>query len=309
MLSVVVPVYGAPEQLENLIAALANHLCDTENEVILVVDACPSGSWDVITSLDLNLHRTQIIALHISKNIGQHRAIWEGLRHSSGDRIIVMDCDMQDDPRHIKALLGHLSKYEAVVASRSNRQDSFLKKLTSKVFWKYISFMTGLEFDGSVANFGAYRRSLINKVIASEGNSPFFPIEVKSLSTSSIQVPVQHQKRLTGKSSYTLGKLFILAATATISFSKKPFNFILSLGFLALLTTALISIILLVFSFLGKFSVEGWASVVLLVSFWGSLQVISIGVVGLYTLEIFEKSNNKKRVFVDEKLTINQEVK
>lgn len=302
MLSIVIPVYGAPEQLQPLMAAINRHLSGLEKEVILIVDACPYGSWSALKSMNLPMYNTQFIALNLVKNIGQHKAIWLGLRHASGENIIVMDCDMQDDPRNIELLLNHLEGHEAVVASRSKRQDSFFKKLMSKIFWKYISVMTDLKFDGSVANFGAYRKSLVKRIIASEGSSPFFPIEVKNLATSMLQVPVNHNKRLTSKSSYTFKKLIALAVSATISFSKKPCTYILVAGIIILFMTLFAAICLVVLSIWGAFSVEGWASLFLLVSFWGSVQMVVLGVVGLYVLEIFDKTNDKKTTFIGERL-------
>ena len=137
-LSVVIPVYSCKDALEELCSRLTKVLTTlTKNyEIILVNDDCPQNSWGVIEKLCSN--DKHIKGIELSRNFGQMKAILAGLDNSTGDYIVVMDCDLQDKPEEIPKLLNKLQKgYDVVFAKRNSRKDKKRKIFIAKLFYKF----------------------------------------------------------------------------------------------------------------------------------------------------------------------------
>ena len=135
-ISVVVPVFGSPESLVELSTRLIETLETLVDsfELLLVNDGSPDNTWEIITRL--SEADSRIIGVNLSRNFGQHLAIHAGLISTNGTWTVVMDCDLQDRPEEIERLfLKAKEGFDQVVAIRHQRQDSFLKKLTSKTYY------------------------------------------------------------------------------------------------------------------------------------------------------------------------------
>ena len=140
-LSVVIPVYGCRAALPELHRRITESVRKITNdyEIILVNDACPQNSWETIQEICSNdLH---VVGIEMSRNFGQLKATLAGLDYSTGDWVVVMDCDLQDRPEEIINLYNKaLEGYDFVVARRKARKDSPLKILVSKCFYSIYSF-------------------------------------------------------------------------------------------------------------------------------------------------------------------------
>lgn len=165
LISIVSPVYKAEKIVDILVKRIKEEVSKiTENyEIILVEDGSPDRSWEAIERNCMEDKRVKGIKL--SRNFGQHYAITAGLDHAKGEWTVVMDCDLQDRPEEIinlyqKALEG----YDIVLARRHKRQDSFLKRTFSWLFYKILSYLTGTKHDPAVANFGIYHKKVIQAV-------------------------------------------------------------------------------------------------------------------------------------------------
>jgi len=207
MISVVIPVYGAPEILPVLVEKFIENLPDAY-EIILIDDDCPQNSWEVIGRL--SQENQAIIGIKHKINQGQHIAIWSGLQVAKGDKIIVADCDLQDNPDYIPLFLEYADKHQAVIAIRNNRRDGFFKKQTSVMFWMLLGGFTGLSFHPLAGNFGIYDRELINKICSTTWKFYFFPAMVRKSAGDIYYIPIKHQERPIGKSSYSWYKLMKL---------------------------------------------------------------------------------------------------
>ena len=153
-LSIVSPVYRAekiiPELVERIKIA-ASQITDNF-EIILVEDCGPDNSWSAIEKECLIDKRVKGIKL--SRNFGQHYAITAGLNYSKGEWVVVMDCDLQDLPEEISNLYNKTKEgFDIVLARRFERQDTFLKRLSSKIFYTTLSYLTGTKQDNTIANF------------------------------------------------------------------------------------------------------------------------------------------------------------
>lgn len=302
-LSIVSPVYKCESCLSDLINRLEESikLITQEYELIFVNDGSPDKSWDKL--LELAFGNKSIKLINLSRNFGQHAAITAGLVASSGDWVVVMDCDLQDLPEEIPNLYKKAQEgYDFVLAERASRNDSFYKKMTSRFFYFFLSYLTGTKQDSSVANFGIYHRKVVNEVLEMGDQIKFFPLMVKWVGFSSCKLPVKHAPRLEGSSSYSLLKLLRLSSDVILSFSDKPLKILVKVGFFISILSLLFGIITL-FSFLtGKIIVQGYASLIISLWFLSGLIISMLGLVGLYVGKSFDKVKNRQVYIINEKV-------
>jgi len=296
-ISVVAPVYGCKGCLEDLadqIEASLNPM-GLSFELILVDDASPDGAWSRIEELAVT--RPWLTGLRLSRNFGQHSAISAGIEHARGRWTVVMDCDLQDVPAEIPGLYRKAvdEGFDVVFAQRVERQDTPLKRLSSWGFFAVLGWLTGVPQDPSTANFGIYHRKVINAVCQMPERDRSFPLMVKWAGFRSTKLPVRHQQRAEGESSYTLRRLLRLAMNIALGYSEKPLRMVAGAG----ITCSLISFAIVAFSILqwweGDIQVAGYTSIIAAVWLIGGLMMFSMGVVGLYVGQVFR--NVQKRPY------------
>ena len=305
-LSIVIPVYNAANTIEELVSQLHTNCksLDLKYEIILVDDRGPDHSWDVIQKIcktDLTVK-----ALQLSRNFGQHPAITAGLEIVNGDYIIVMDCDLQDRPDQIPKLYNYIisEDLDVVLARRAERQDSFTKRMSSKYFYKTLSYFTNTKQDSSVANFGIYKIQAIKEVVRMGDFVRFFPLFIRWVGFNIGYLDVQHSSREDGGSNYTLRKLWNLALDNIISFSNKPLYMTINLGIGIIFLSFLAIIINLYKYFDGQIEIIGYTSTIILFSFFFGVVIFILGVIGIYVAKIFDQVKGRQVYIIKEKINI-----
>ena len=299
-LSVVSPVYRAELVLDELVEIIEKTIPSAFNsyEIILVDDFSPDKSWQKI--VDISKTHRNVRGFKLSRNFGQHYAITAGLNQVTGDYIVVLDCDLQDQPEEIEKLFNESQKgFDIVLARRYERKDSLYKKTVSKLFYKLLSYLTGTKQDPTVANFGIYSKQVIDEVIKLEEKIKYFPTMVKWVGFSTAYVNVEHASRSEGKSNYNLKKLLNLALDIILAYSDKPLRLIIKFGLSIALISFLMVIYVLFEKFTGKVSVSGYASLIISIWFLSGCILTTLGVVGLYIGKIFEGVKNRPSYIIE----------
>lgn len=303
MLSIISPVYRAENVLAELISRIKSSVSGltSEIEIILVDDYSPDNSWIEIERL-ASLH-PEIKGIKLSRNFGQHYAITAGLDAATGEWIVVMDCDLQDRPEEIPNLLAAAQQgYDVVLARRSNRQDGFFKKLSSKVFYRTLAWLTGSKQDESIANFGIYHSKVIKEVIGMRESIRYFPTMVKWVGFRQTSIEVVHSERSEGTSNYNFKRLFNLALDIMLAYSDKPIRLTVKLGLLVALTGFLFALYTTYQYLKGNIIVAGYAS--LIISLWmlTGFLLITLGMVGLYVGKTFEGVKQRPIYIVEKRV-------
>ncbi|WP_041693915.1 MULTISPECIES: glycosyltransferase family 2 protein [Emticicia] len=302
-LSIVSPVYRAQEIVDKLVEEIhqAVRPITDSYEIILVEDGSPDKSWEAIERVCSN--DTYVKGVKLSRNFGQHAAINAGLSISKGEWIVVMDCDLQDRPDEIPHLLNKAKEgYELVFAQRQIRQDGFFKKLSSKLFYKIFSYLTDTIQDSSVANFGIYHRKVIDAVVSLGDRIRFFPTMTQWVGFRKAYLPVKHDERASGKSSYSWAKLIELAFNNIISFSDKPLRLTVRLGLMMSLVAILLGIGYLYLYFSNQIKQLGFASIIISITFFSGLIIFILGIIGIYLGKTFEQVKGRPVHIIDQKL-------
>lgn len=271
-------------------------------EVILVDDGSPDGAWARITELVQN--RPWLRGLRLARNFGQHYAIAAGLEHAHGDVVVVMDCDLQDLPEEIPALLQALEEgNEAAFARRVDRQDGWQKRLGSWAFFRLLSWLTGVPQDHTTANFGAFSRKVVDTVNAMPERDRCFPLMVKWTGYRLANIPVAHASRQEGKSGYSLRKLIRLAVNIILSYSDKPLRLVVRVG-MYFAAIAFVMVCWTIFRYLqGDTQVAGFTSIIASIWLVGGVIISCLGILGLYLGRMFVDAKGRPYYLVSEEAT------
>lgn len=301
-LSIVSPVFNASQCLSTLVERILKSTESFVNnlEIILVDDGSHDDSWTRIKELSKLFPIVK--GLKLSRNFGQHYAITAGLDHAKGDWVVVMDCDLQDRPEEILNLYSKaLEGYDAVLARRVDRKDSFFKKLSSKLFYRTLAYLTGSHQDETIANFGIYHKKVISQIGKMRESIRYFPTMVKWVGFNQTSIPVQHIGNQERSSSYNFKRLFNLALDIMLAYSEKPLRLTIKLGFLVAMIGFLFALYTIFRYFMGEIIVAGYAS--LIVSLWvlSGFVLITLGMVGLYIGKTFEGVKQRPIYIIDKR--------
>ncbi len=299
-ISFVSPVYKADKMLEKLVYEIQKVMLEINQpyEIILVDDRSPDNSWEVMKKIAHEF--PEVKSVRLSRNFGQHPAIMAGLSLATGEWVVVMDCDLQDQPKEVIKLYNKAKEgFEVVLAKRKNRQDGFLKKISSKLFSLTYSYLTETKFDGTIANFGIYNIKVINEVLKMDDYIKSFPLFVNWVGYKSTSVEVEHATRNSGESSYTFSKLLSLAFNTIISFSNKPLKLFVKFGMVMSLVSFTVGLITLIKYYKGEISVLGYSSLMVSIWFLSGVIITITGIVGIYIGKIFDQSKGRNSYIID----------
>jgi polyisoprenyl-phosphate glycosyltransferase len=300
-ISIVSPVYRAEKIVERLVAEIQTAMSELEvpYEIILVDDRSPDDSWEAMKSISVKYNN--VTSIRLSRNFGQHPAIMAGLNYASGEWIVVMDCDLQDQPKEIVKLYNKaIEGFDIVQARRTNRQDGYLKKLSSKIFSKVYGFFTDTKYDNEIANFGIYSHKVIKSILQVSDYIKFFPLFVNFVGYKATSIQVEHASRESGSTSYSISKLISLAFNSIISFSNKPLKIFVKFGMIISLLSFFIGTYYIIEAINNKIEVLGYTSIIVSIWFLSGIIITTIGITGIYIGKIFDQTKNRPVYIIDE---------
>ena len=292
--AVITPVYQAEGCLEELyrrlVAALAS--ITAEFEIIMVEDCGGDQSWEIIGELARRDPRVK--GVQFSRNFGQHYGITAGLDLCDADWVVVMDCDLQDQPEEIPRLYAKAQEgYDVVLARRGRRSDTVTRRFTSWLFYRIFSYLADTEYDGDAGNYRIISRRVVENCRRMREQLRFFGGLINWMGFPTASIEVAHAPRHDGHSTYTFAKLWKLAADTIIAYSDKPLRLSIRFGFVMSFLAFAYGIYILVRALLYGSAVAGWSSLIVSLYFIGGIIISILGVIGIYLGKTFEEA--KKR--------------
>jgi polyisoprenyl-phosphate glycosyltransferase len=301
-LTIVSPVYGAEKIVDELVKQLVQVIIPitSEYEIILVEDCGPDKSWDKIVE-NCQLNR-KIVGIKLSRNFGQHFAITAGIEKAKGDYIVVIDCDLQDDPKYIPEMYKKIKEgYDIIYTFKDERKHSIFKNITASLFNLVFNYLVDNKNVQLHKNVGAY--SMISKKVKDAFNAyndyhRHYLLVLRWLGFKSFYLPIVHKERFSGKSSYTFSKLLKHAIDGIITQSDKLLRVFVNFG-LFVSSLSFLSIIIIVILYFLKGFMSGWASLIVVLLFSTGIILTGIGVLGVYLAKTFEQTKNRPRYLID----------
>ncbi len=305
--SVVSPVYRAEPIVEELVRRLKAALqAVTENyEIILVEDGGPDRSWEKIEACAAQDPR--IRGIKLSRNFGQHLAITAGLFHAAGDYVVVIDCDLQEDPADIPRLIAEAEKgFDVVLTKKRVRAHSGWKNAGARLYGAACNWLTDSPFMTSSSEVGAF--SVLSKKVVEQFRRiqdyhRHYLLVVRWLGFKTTYVDIDHAERFAGTSSYSLARLLRHAIDGITSQSTKLLRLSIGLGFLFCLASVVSIVGIFIAYYLHGFK-EGWPSLAVLILFSTGLNLLCLGIVGLYLGRTFEQVKGRPLFIIDESINL-----
>ncbi len=303
-ISVVSPVYKAENIVDELVRKVSEAVSDLADhyEIVLVEDCGGDKSWEKIQE-NCNANRN-VKGIKLSRNFGQHYAITAGLNEATGDVIVIMDCDLQDDPSHISKLYEEFKNgYEIVFTKRMNRKHSLFKSITARIYNSLFRIFSDKNYDISYGSMTMISARVRDEFIKLKDQDRLYIQLLKWIGFKTAVVPVEHRERYEGKSSYTLSKLFFTALQGWTSYSDKLLRISIYSGLFISTISLIIGIYIVVSYFLKSFQ-PGWPSLFVAILFSTGLILMSIGIAGIYIGKIFEQTKARPLYIIEEKINI-----
>lgn len=284
-ISVVIPICNEEETLpilySRLIESLQNDFSSMRYQVIFVDDGSTDRSQKILRNYASSNASVQVLCL--SRNFGHMAAISAGLDYAIGDYVVMMDGDLQDSPEDIKALYDKLQEgYDVVYSQRLNKQFSWWRRWTSFLFLKILKLLLNEPVEMSTTVFRMMRKKVVQEVIKLRERQRYIIGLIGWVGFRHTSIPIAHSARIYGTTKYGLLKLINHAIDTICSFSTYPLKMITRLGFIFMIVSFLLSLIIILQHITYGSGVIGWSSIVLSVLFMGGLQLFSLGVFGEY---------------------------
>lgn len=294
--SVIVPVYKNEASVTRLIAALSemNQSLNNEMEAVFVVDGSPDKSFELLKkALEQFDFSAQLIA-H-SRNFGSFAAIRTGLVAARGEYFGVMAADLQEPPELLVTFFESLvaDECDVAVGTRQSRQDPFLSRVASSVFWGIYRRLVVPDMpEGGVDVFGCNRQFRDQLVQLEESRSSLIAL-IFWLGFRRKLIGYERHVRQEGKSAWTLKKKIDYMMDSIFSFTDLPIRLLIKIGSLGSILAITLAVLVLVAKLLGAIEVPGYAATVLVVLVFGALNLLGVGLVGTYAWRAYENSKQR----------------
>lgn len=302
LISIVVPGYNEETNIRALYNELLTALKNTGNafEIIFSDDGSRDKTFDVIKNIAAEDKRVKGFSL--SRNFGHQVALMAGLQHAKGDVVIMMDADLQHPPAVIPLLIDEYQKgFDIVNTRRTDSNDvGFVKKATSKSFYKFINAMSDVYIEPSSSDFRLMSRKAVDAFLQFEEKSRFTRGLISWMGFRQTIIEYSAIERFSGKSKYTFRKMFHFGMDGITSFSSKPLRISFYLGLIVFFIGIIYAIYAVVEYFRGE-TTQGWTSMLITILMLGGFQLLSIGVVGEYIARIFNEAKARPLYFIKDK--------
>lgn len=297
--SVVVPVYGCVECLGELCRQLNTALAPItgRHEIVLVDDRSPDGSWEEIVRLKSRY--PAIRGIRLSRNFGQHIAISAGLAEARGERVVVLDCDLQDPPSLISTLMAEMDRgHDLVFARRTERSHSLFRRLATRAYFRLLGALTGVTVDGRFGSYSILSRKVVDAYLRFGERERHYLFILRWLGFSTGVVDYAHHPRHAGRSSYTFRRLLSLSIDGVLFQTTRLLQWIVGLG-LAFAATGVGVALYLVWRVVFRTALPGWTSLAVLILVCTGVVLVSLGVIGLYIGKVFSQSKQRPLYIID----------
>lgn len=302
-LSVVVPICNEADCLREFLTLLFSVLrdCCGPFEVWVVDDGSQDDSWSMLCAARESF--PELFALRFTRNFGKEAAILAGLRHATGQAVVVMDGDGQHPPSLLPRMLDRwrVGKAQIVAAQKAGRQtDRWVARMNALAFNGVMRVLTGLDLSGA-ADFRLLDRKVVNVLLTFPEKVRFFRGMTEWTGFDTQYIPFDVAPRIAGTSQWTAGQHRRLAVTAIAAFSAKPLRMILRAGLLGFAVAVVLTLQAL-YSWITGIAVSGWTSITIVVLLFGSANLLGIGVLGIYLAQLFNEIKGRPEYLVNEEL-------
>lgn len=304
--SIVIPMYNEKDVAKECykrVKEVLNDLLQYESEIIIIDDGSKDNTLEIVEEIAQNDQNLKIISF--SRNFGHQAAVTAGLKETSGDVVIIIDADMQDPPELIKDMLILWEEGNDVVyAVRKKRKgESIFKVLTAKMFYKILYSLSDVKIPKDTGDFRLVDRKVVDVMNALPEHNKYLRGLFTWVGFKQKPIKYNRDERIAGKTKYPLKKMLKLAYDGIVSFSSKPLKIIGTLGILSIIISICI-LMYTIFSYIFDWNniVPGWASIMVCITFFAGVQLVSLWIMSEYISRIYDESRNRPEYIIKKRI-------
>ena len=299
--SVIIPVYNEVGNI-SVVAEAVSRIMETlpyEYLIIFIDDGSDDGTLAFLKKITAENQQLRFISF--SRNFGHQNALKAGFDMSDADAVISMDGDMQHPPAVIPALLALWEEGNDIVYTvrRDHMEIPAMKRKTSDMFYNVLNRLSDIELEKGTADFRLLDRKAVDVLREIKEYDLFWRGIVKWIGFKQASLEYDPAERISGKSKFTYRKMMELALKGITSFSTKPLTFAMYLGFFSAFISFLYFPYALI-SYLSGHVISGWASVIVTIAFFGGVQLMILGIIGMYLGKLFMQSKQRPHYVISE---------
>jgi dolichol-phosphate mannosyltransferase len=303
LVSIVIPLFNEDGSFPFLRKRLESLIRDFSGkarvEIVLVDDGSRDGTWEKIQAFAEECN--EVAGISLSRNFGHQRALFCGYEAARGDAIISMDGDLQDPPEIMHEMVAQWMKgMDVVFAVRKNRHgETAFKKITAHVFYRLLSFVGEIKAPLDTGDFRLLSRRALDAMLRMKDSQKYLRGMVGWLGFNSTKIYYDRPERVAGETKFNLKKMVTFAVDGVLSFSRLPLRLAFLWSLIAMLPFLAYLIVVLIRHFIGSTAlVPGWASLLLCIIVFGSLNLLAVGILGEYIGRIFEATQQRPHYII-----------
>lgn len=301
--SIVAPIYNEEDCLEEFYRRTKCAVASLSEQVewIFVNDGSTDGSEAVLSKLLRGDPRVKVISF--SRNFGHQPAIKAGIDHAAGDAVVTIDADLQDPPEAIAEMVAKWKEgYDVVYAVRVERKgESFFKKSSAAFYYRLMKYLTRIDMPLDAGDFRLISRPVADALKQLTEKRPFLRGLISWLGFRQVGISIKRDARFAGKTKFSLLKMLQFAWSGITHFSFFPLHLATWIGFAALIFCFVAILHTLYVALVLKIAVQGWASLMVAILFLGSVQLITLGILGSYLARNYDESRNRPLYLIQKK--------
>jgi glycosyltransferase involved in cell wall biosynthesis len=302
-LSLVVPCMNEEDGIDTLVARLSAITAPWKQraEIILVDDGSTDNTWRAIEKASADC--AQVVGIKLSANRGHQIALTAGLEAAKGERVMMLDADLQDPPELMTDMMFMMDRgFDVVYGRRAERKgETLFKKITAHAFYRVLNAMSDTEIPRDTGDFRLVNRKTLDAVLEMPERSRFIRGMFAWAGFKQVGIEYIRAPRETGETKYPLRKMIRFSIDAMTAFSTKPLKLATRLSFVSLFIASMMAIYVFRSLILYQ-TAPGWASVILAVSFFSGVQLLTLGILGEYVGRLYVEAKKRPLYFVSEEL-------
>jgi putative glycosyltransferase len=276
--------------------AAAEQLVGEDYEIVLVNDGSPDNSLEL--AIELSADDVHVKVVDLSRNFGHHKAMMTGLAHSVGERVFLIDIDLEEEPEWLLAFSNQMDSEEAdvIYGVQGERSGGWFKRYSGSIFWKLFNLLSGLTLPANLVTARLMTRRYVDALLLHKEREVF--LAGLFFITGYYQSPHAVKKLSKSKTTYTLARKLDLLVNSVTSFSNLPLIWIFYIGLIIILISIIYSTILFYNSIFLSKPLAGYTSLMISIWFLGGLVILFMGIIGIYISKLFSEVKRRPYTIV-----------
>jgi dolichol-phosphate mannosyltransferase len=307
LISIIIPMYYEEEVVDECYKRLKKVVDGNEisYEFIFVNDGSKDKTLEILKTIAKKDKNAKII--DFARNFGHQTAVTAGIFSSRGDAVVIIDADLQDPPELIIDMLVKWKQgYDVVYAKRKKRKgETFFKLITAKYFYKFLSYMSDVKIPRDTGDFRLMDKKVVEAFKAMPERNRFVRGMISWVGFNQTYIEYGRDERFAGETKYPLKKMIKFAVDGIIAFSSKPLRIMTTVGVMTIFFAFAILIYSIVVKLSGLYTAPGWTSLMVALTFFSGIQLLSLGILGEYIARIYDESKNRPLYIIRERINFN----